>query len=74
MIEIAAASPAATSLPVGSVSQRSAGWWGMLCGIITEAALFAYLLVQLLLFRHPAARRRVAARADGFRARRCPTP
>ena len=56
------------ALPVGSVSQRSAGWWAMVCGIITEAALFAYLLFSYYLFRHPAACRRLAAGADGLRA------
>lgn len=37
-------------LPTGSVSHRSAGWWAMLCGIITEAALFAYLLFSYYYF------------------------
>ncbi|HEX6957885.1 MAG TPA: cytochrome c oxidase subunit 3 [Ferrovibrio sp.] len=31
-------------LPVGSVDRRAAGWWGMLTLILTEAALFVYLL------------------------------
>ena len=31
-------------LPVGSKGRLSSGWWGMLCLIATEAALFAYLL------------------------------
>jgi len=31
-------------LPVGSVGKRASGWWGMLCLIATEAALFGYLL------------------------------
>ena len=38
------------ALPTGSVSQRSAGWWAMVCGIITEAALFAYLLFSYFYF------------------------
>ncbi|MGZ5043800.1 MAG: cytochrome c oxidase subunit 3 [Methylobacter sp.] len=32
------------SLPVGSESKRSGGWWGMLALIATEGSLFAYLL------------------------------
>ncbi|MEF2073616.1 cytochrome c oxidase subunit 3 [Consotaella aegiceratis] len=31
-------------LPVGSIGKRSAGWWGMMTLIATEAALFGYLL------------------------------
>lgn len=31
-------------LPVGSVGRHASGWWGMLCAVATEAALFAYLL------------------------------
>jgi heme/copper-type cytochrome/quinol oxidase subunit 3 len=31
-------------LPVGSVGRIGVGWWGLLCFIATEAALFAYLL------------------------------
>lgn len=31
-------------LPVGSIDRRSTGWWGMLTLILTEAALFVYLL------------------------------
>lgn len=31
-------------LPVGSKGRLSSGWWGMLALIVTEAALFAYLL------------------------------
>jgi heme/copper-type cytochrome/quinol oxidase subunit 3 len=32
-----------TPLPVGSKGRLSSGWWGMICVIATEAALFAYL-------------------------------
>jgi cytochrome c oxidase subunit 3 len=32
------------SLPVGSNGKHASGWWGMLMLIVTEAALFAYLL------------------------------
>ncbi len=32
------------ALPVGSIGYHAAGWWGILGGILTEAALFAYLL------------------------------
>lgn len=35
---------AGNPLPVGSKGRLSSGWWGMLCIIATEAALFAYLL------------------------------
>jgi len=31
-------------LPIGSMTSRTVGWWGMIAGIITEASLFAYLL------------------------------
>lgn len=32
------------ALPIGSAGHRASGWWGMWCLILTEAALFAYLL------------------------------
>lgn len=32
------------ALPVGSVDRRALGWYGMLCLIATEAALFVFLL------------------------------
>lgn len=35
-------------LPVGSVGERSGGWWGMLTLIATEASLFAYLIFSYL--------------------------
>src|ERR1700731_1031004 len=31
-------------LPVGAIERRGVGWWGMICVIATEGALFAYLL------------------------------
>ncbi len=31
-------------LPVGSIDRRSSGWYGILCVIATEGALFGYLL------------------------------
>jgi cytochrome c oxidase subunit 3 len=31
-------------LPVGAVGRQGPGWWGMLCVIVSEASLFAYLL------------------------------
>ena len=31
-------------LPYGSVARKGVGWWGVVCLISTEAALFAYLL------------------------------
>jgi cytochrome c oxidase subunit 3 len=32
------------ALPVGNVGSHAVGWWGIVAGILTEAALFAYLL------------------------------
>lgn len=32
------------ALPVGSEGNRSGGWWGVLAQIVTEGALFGYLL------------------------------
>jgi heme/copper-type cytochrome/quinol oxidase subunit 3 len=37
-------------LPTGSISERSAGWWAMVGGIVSEAALFAYLLFSYYYF------------------------
>jgi cytochrome c oxidase subunit 3 len=37
-------------LPVGNVKTHAVGWWGILAGIITEAALFAYLLFGYFYF------------------------
>jgi len=37
-------SEAAIRLPVGSKGAHASGWWGMLGVVLTEAALFAYLL------------------------------
>jgi len=34
----------ATTLPEVVADHRTAGWWGMMATIATEAALFAYLL------------------------------
>jgi heme/copper-type cytochrome/quinol oxidase subunit 3 len=34
----------APALPVGSVGRKGSGWWGLVCLVATEAALFAYLL------------------------------
>lgn len=39
-----------TDLPVGSVGSQAAGWWGIVCGILTEAALFGYLLFSYYYF------------------------
>jgi cytochrome c oxidase subunit III len=41
MSEVALAYPA---LPVGGVRRLGVGWWGVLCVLLTEGALFAYLL------------------------------
>jgi heme/copper-type cytochrome/quinol oxidase subunit 3 len=37
-------------LPVGQVKTYAAGWWAMIAGILTEAALFAYLLFGYFYF------------------------
>ena len=37
-------------LPVGSMGQHSVGWWAIICGILTEGALFAYLLFSYYYF------------------------
>jgi heme/copper-type cytochrome/quinol oxidase subunit 3 len=37
-------------LPVGNVKTHAIGWWGILAGIITEAALFGYLLFGYFYF------------------------
>src|SRR5437764_2723356 len=37
-------------LPVGSVDRRAGGWYGMLAVIMTEGALFAYLLFSYYYF------------------------
>jgi cytochrome c oxidase subunit III len=34
----------APRLPVGSVGRHALGWWGVLCVIMTEGALFVFLL------------------------------
>ena len=38
------AAAATFTLPAGSIDHRGVGWWGLLCAIATEAALFGYLL------------------------------
>jgi cytochrome c oxidase subunit 3 len=37
-------------LPVGSIGHRASGWWGMLAVIMTEGALFSYLLFSYYYF------------------------
>lgn len=39
------------SLPVGSTGRQAFGWWGMLTVIMTEGALFAYLLFSYYYFQ-----------------------
>jgi heme/copper-type cytochrome/quinol oxidase subunit 3 len=39
-----------SDLPVGSVGSQAAGWWGIVCGILTEGALFGYLLFSYYYF------------------------
>jgi len=38
------------TLPVGSISRKAFGWWGMLTVIMTEGALFGYLLFSYYYF------------------------
>jgi heme/copper-type cytochrome/quinol oxidase subunit 3 len=44
------AAPTVRLLLAGSVSHRSGGWWAMMGGIASEAALFAYLLFSYYYF------------------------
>lgn len=37
-------------LPIGSIGHRASGWWGMLAVIMTEGALFSYLLFSYYYF------------------------
>ena len=37
-------------LPVGPAGRASVGWWGLICIIATESALFAYLLFAYFYF------------------------
>lgn len=37
-------------LPIGSIGSHANGWWAIICGILTEAALFAYLLFSYYYF------------------------
>jgi cytochrome c oxidase subunit 3 len=38
------AAATALTLPAGTIDHRGVGWWGLLCAIATEGALFGYLL------------------------------
>ncbi|WP_133650879.1 cytochrome c oxidase subunit 3 [Paraburkholderia flava] len=40
--------PGSVELPVGSAGERSGGWWGCLTLIVTEGALFGYLIFSYL--------------------------
>lgn len=42
--------PLDRSLPVGAAGRISVGWWGVLCIIVTEGALFAYMLFAYFYF------------------------
>jgi heme/copper-type cytochrome/quinol oxidase subunit 3 len=37
-------------LPVGSIGRHASGWWGMITVVMTEGALFAYLLFSYYYF------------------------
>lgn len=36
------------ALPIGSAGERAGGWWGVLTLVVTEAALFGYLIFSYL--------------------------
>jgi cytochrome c oxidase subunit 3 len=38
------------AMPVGSMRRHASGWWAMLCVILTEGAIFAYLLFSYFYF------------------------
>src|SRR4051794_38888848 len=39
-----------SALPVGSIGKHASGWWGILTIVMTEAALFSYLLFSYFYF------------------------
>jgi cytochrome c oxidase subunit 3 len=47
MVDVTLAQP---RVPVGSIRLRGTGWWGMIMLILTEAALFVYLLFSFYYF------------------------
>jgi cytochrome c oxidase subunit I+III len=51
------ASHAAAALPVGSAGEHAGGWWGVLTLVVTEAALFGYLLFAYLYLASQSAQR-----------------
>ena len=51
-----AASPS-PALPVGSAGEHAGGWWGVLALVVTEAALFGYLLFAYLYLASQSAQR-----------------
>ena len=53
-------------LPVGSIGHRANGWWGALTLIVTEAALFAYLLFSYYYFAVQNGRGWLPARLPSF--------
>ena len=54
-------------LPVGALGRRSAGWWGAMTLILTEAVLFGYLLFSYACLALPPGRGR-PRRAAGWLA------
>ena len=54
-------------LSVGSIERRASGWWGMLTLILTEAFLFAYLLVSYYYFAVQYGRPWLPAELPSFR-------
>lgn len=38
------------ALPVGSLRRHASGWWAMLCFVVSEGAIFAYLLFSYYYF------------------------
>jgi cytochrome c oxidase subunit 3 len=54
-------------LPVGSIGRHASGWWGVLTVIMTEGALFAYLLFSYYYFAVQYGREFLPDRLPGFR-------
>ncbi|HTH61395.1 MAG TPA: cytochrome c oxidase subunit I [Paraburkholderia sp.] len=52
-----AAAAAPSPLPVGSAGEHAGGWWGVLALVVTEAALFGYLLFAYLYLASQSAQR-----------------
>lgn len=67
MAEPAHATQATPPLPVGSIDRHASGWWGMVCLVMTEGALFAYLLFSYYYFAVQYGRDWLPAELPSFR-------